>query len=135
MMMIRGSGRARKEGGRERKNKTPGESKRGVQLRWEDAGESRQELSRPSPSIPTLTLLPSLLPSPPLPPYHQSTGFLGKYLQFELGKVGYRLYLANRGDEQDVRPFKVAFDLGQVWMEGGEGGEGGRARGRKRDGW
>lgn len=41
------------------------------------------------------------------------TGFLGKYLQFELGKVGYRLYLANRGDEQDVRPFKVAFDLGQ----------------------
>ncbi|GAB5037056.1 nadh dehydrogenase [Nannochloropsis oceanica] len=41
------------------------------------------------------------------------TGFLGKYLQFEMGKVGYRLYLANRGDEQDVRPFKVAFDLGQ----------------------
>ena len=41
-----------------------------------------------------------------------------------MGKVGYRLYLANRGDEQDVRPFKVAFDLGQVGREGGrEGGE------------
>ena len=41
------------------------------------------------------------------------TGFLGKYLQFELGKVGTRLWLANRGDEQDVRQYKVAFDLGQ----------------------
>ncbi|TFJ86378.1 hypothetical protein NSK_002586 [Nannochloropsis salina CCMP1776] len=41
------------------------------------------------------------------------TGFLGKYLQFELGKTGFRLYLANRGDEQDVRAYKVAFDLGQ----------------------
>lgn len=30
------------------------------------------------------------------------------------GKVGYRVNLANRGDEQDVRPFKVAFDLGNV---------------------
>lgn len=30
------------------------------------------------------------------------------------GKVGYRVHLANRGDEQDVRPFKVAFDLGNV---------------------
>lgn len=30
------------------------------------------------------------------------------------GKVGYRVHLANRGDEQEVRPFKVAFDLGNV---------------------
>ena len=40
------------------------------------------------------------------------TGFLGKYLCFELGKTGHRVYLANRGDTEDVRQLKVAFDLG-----------------------
>jgi len=80
----------------------------------------------------THPLPPPSLPSS-LPPFYKSTGFLGKYLQFELGKVGYRLYLANRGDEQDVRPFKVAFDLGQVWREGGEDGrEGGSVMVRTR---
>jgi len=40
-----------------------------------------------------------------------------------LGKTGYRLYLANRGDEQDVRAYKVAFDLGQVSKGVGRGRE------------
>lgn len=35
-------------------------------------------------------------------------------LHAQTGKVGYRVHLANRGDEQEVRPFKVAFDLGNV---------------------
>jgi len=79
------------------------------------------------PSLPSFLTLS-------LPLIKRSTGFLGKYLQFEMGKVGYRLYLANRGDEQDVRPFKVAFDLGQVGRERGreEGTEGRKTRVLKR---
>lgn len=40
------------------------------------------------------------------------------------------MYLANRGDEQDVRAYKVAFDLGQVSKGVGErkGMRGGKDR-------
>jgi len=42
------------------------------------------------------------------------TGFLGKYVINRLGKVGSRIVVPYRGDEVDVRPLKLACDLGMM---------------------
>jgi len=42
------------------------------------------------------------------------TGFLGKYVINRLGKVGSQLVIPYRGDEVDVRPLKLAADLGMT---------------------
>lgn len=44
------------------------------------------------------------------------TGFLGKYVINRLGKVGSRVVVPYRGDEVDVRPLKLAGDLGMIHL-------------------
>lgn len=43
-----------------------------------------------------------------------ASGFLGKYVVNKFGKIGSRVIIPHRGDEVDVRPLKLAGDLGMV---------------------
>ncbi|GMI00507.1 hypothetical protein TrST_g8099 [Triparma strigata] len=45
-----------------------------------------------------------------------ASGFLGKYLCSDLGQVGVKGYLPNRGCEMEMRHLKPSFDLGRSWL-------------------
>ena len=45
-----------------------------------------------------------------------ASGFLGKYLCSDLGQVGVKGYMPNRGDELEMRHLKPMFDLGRSWL-------------------
>ena len=45
-----------------------------------------------------------------------ASGFLGKYLLSDLGQVGVKGYMPNRGDELEMRHLKPMFDLGRSWL-------------------
>jgi len=42
-------------------------------------------------------------------------GFLGRYICSELGQVGTKTYMPNRGCELEMRHLKPFFDLGRSW--------------------
>ena len=42
-----------------------------------------------------------------------ATGFLGRYVCSEMGKVGTRVRVGNRGSDDETRHLKVSFDHGQ----------------------
>jgi len=44
-----------------------------------------------------------------------ATGFLGKYVVNQFGRIGSRCILPHRGDEVDVRHLKLAGDLGAIY--------------------
>ena len=43
-----------------------------------------------------------------------ATGFLGRYVTYELGKVGNELHIATRGDDYEWRHLKLCGDYGKV---------------------
>ncbi|GMH55090.1 hypothetical protein TrLO_g5801 [Triparma laevis f. longispina] len=45
-----------------------------------------------------------------------ASGFLGKYLCSDLGQVGVKGYMPNRGCEMEMRHLKPFFDLGRSWL-------------------
>ena len=43
-----------------------------------------------------------------------ATGFLGRYVTYELGKVGNELHIATRGDDYEWRHLKLCADYGKI---------------------